>query len=142
MALKGSPSEALLLCKWYVKDGRQQEMDDDARAIFEADNERMAGEALRVLAVAYAVTNGDTLRSDEIIQQGLIWVGLVGMADVVRSGVKELIGTFHRAGIDTVMITGDQSPTAYAIGKELNLSKGEELEILDSTNLSQLDPRS
>lgn len=140
MALKGSPSDVLTLCKWYVKDGRQLELDYNARTVFEADNERMAGEALRVLAVAYAVTNGDTLRSDEIIQQGLVWVGLVGMADVVRPGVKDLIGTFHRAGIDTVMITGDQSPTAYAIGKELNLSKGEELEILDSTNLSQLEP--
>jgi len=140
MALKGSPSDVLSLCKWYVKDGRQLELDDTARAVFEEDNERMAGEALRVLAVAYAVTGDDTLRSDEIIRQGLIWVGLVGMADVVRSGVKDLIGTFHRAGIDTVMITGDQSPTAYAIGKELNLSKGEELEILDSTNLSQLEP--
>lgn len=140
MALKGSPSDVLTLCKWYVRDGRQLELDDNARAVFEEDNERMAGEALRVLAVAYAVTNGDTLRSDEIIQQGLIWVGLVGMADVVRRGVKDLISTFHRAGIDTVMITGDQSPTAYAIGKELNLSKGEELEILDSTNLNQLEP--
>ncbi len=140
MALKGSPSEVLSLCKWYVKDGRQLELDDDARAVFDAENERMAGEALRMLAVAYAVTDGDALHSDEIIEQGLVWVGLVGMADVVRSGVKDLISTFHRAGIDTVMITGDQSPTAYAIGKELNLSKGEELEILDSTNLSQLEP--
>ena len=140
MALKGNPSDVLTLCKWYVRDGRQLEMDDDARAVFEAENDRMAGEALRVLAMAYAVTNGDTRHSDEIIQQGLIWVGLVGMTDVVRSGVKDLIGTFHRAGIDTVMITGDQSPTAYAIGKELNLSKGEDLEILDSTNLSQLEP--
>lgn len=140
MALKGSPSDVLSVCKWYVKDGRQLEMDNDARAVFDAENERMAGEALRVLAVAYVVTDGDTLHSDEIIRQGLIWVGLVGMADVVRSGVKKLINTFHTAGIDTVMITGDQSPTAYAIGKELNLSKGEELEILDSTNLSQLEP--
>jgi Ca2+-transporting ATPase len=140
MALKGSPSDVLSLCKWYIKDGRQLELDDDARAVLESENERMAGEALRVLAMAYAVANGDTMRSDEIIQQGLVWVGLVGMADVVRSGVKNLINTFHRAGIDTVMITGDQSPTAYAIGKELNLSKGEELEILDSTNLARLEP--
>jgi Ca2+-transporting ATPase len=140
LALKGSPSDVLSLCTWYMKDGRQLELDDDARAVLEAENERMAGEALRVLAVAFAVTDGTALRSDEIIQQGLVLVGLVGMADVVRNGVKDLIGTFHRAGIDTVMITGDQSPTAYAIGKELNLSRGEELEILDSTNLARLDP--
>jgi Ca2+-transporting ATPase len=140
LALKGSPSDVLPLCKWYIKDGRQLEMDDNARAIFEADNERMAGEALRVLAVTYAVSDESTRKSEEIIQQGLVWVGLVGMADVVRSGVKDLISTFHRAGIDTVMITGDQSPTAYAIGKQLNLSNGVELEILDSTNLAQLEP--
>jgi Ca2+-transporting ATPase len=140
MALKGSPSEVLSLCKWYIKDGRQLPLEDDVRVVFEAENERMASEALRVLAMSYVVTNGDNMRSDEIIKQGLVWVGLVGMADVVRSGVKNLINTFHRAGIDTVMITGDQSPTAYAIGKELNLSKGEELEILDSSNLSRIEP--
>ncbi len=46
------------------------------------------------------------------------------MGDPIREGVKELIRDFHLAGIDTVMITGDQTSTAYAIGKELNLSPG------------------
>ena len=62
------------------------------------------------------------------------------MADPVRPGVKELIGLFHQAGIDTIMITADQSATAYAIGKELGLSRSGELDILDSTKLEQLDP--
>lgn len=70
----------------------------------------------------------------------LIWLGLIGMADPIRSGVKEAIRAFHQAGIETVMITGDQSPTACAIGRELNLSRGEKLEILDSTALAELDP--
>jgi Ca2+-transporting ATPase len=50
------------------------------------------------------------------------------------------MNSFHQAGIKTVMITGDQTPTAYAIGKELNLSEGEQLEILDSTHLTEIDP--
>jgi P-type Ca2+ transporter type 2C len=62
------------------------------------------------------------------------------MTDPVRQGVKEVIDGFHGAGIDTVMITGDQSPTAYAIGKELALSRNGYLEILDSTHLANLDP--
>jgi Ca2+-transporting ATPase len=140
LALKGSPTEVLSLCKWYIRDGRQHVLDDDTRGILDAENERMAGEALRVLAAAYVISDGNTMHTEDMMQQGLVWAGLVGMADVVRNGVKNLIGTFHRAGIDTVMITGDQSPTAYAIGKELNLSKGDELKILDSTNLSQLEP--
>jgi Ca2+-transporting ATPase len=61
------------------------------------------------------------------------------MADPVRPGVGGLIREFHRAGIDTIMITGDQSPTAYAIGKELELSRGEPIEILDSTHLTNMD---
>jgi len=65
---------------------------------------------------------------------------LVGMGDPIRPGVKELISAFHQTGIDTIMITGDQTPTAFAIGKELNLSRGEQLEILDSTHLISIDP--
>lgn len=70
----------------------------------------------------------------------LVWVGLAGMTDPLRNGVKELMPQFHNAGIDTVMITGDQTPTAFAIGKELNLSNGDQLEIIDSTHLADIAP--
>src|SRR5262249_2615944 len=81
--------------------------------------------------------NGST-ESD--LHNGLTWLGLVGMADPIRTGLKEVITSFHGAGIDTVMITGDQSPTAYAIGKELALSRQGALEILDSTHLTNIEP--
>jgi Ca2+-transporting ATPase len=61
------------------------------------------------------------------------------MTDPIRDGVRDVISSFHKAGIDTIIITGDQSPTAFAIGKELNLSKGEQLEILDSTHLANVN---
>ena len=48
----------------------------------------------------------------------MTWIGLVGMVDPIREGVAELIQAFHGAGIETVMITGDQSPTAYAVAEE------------------------
>src|SRR5262249_56388287 len=72
---------------------------------------------------------------------GLTWVGLIGMADPIRRGVKDAIGSFHQAGIDTMMITGDQSATAYAIGKELALSRNGHLGILDSTQLAAVTPK-
>lgn len=92
----------------------------------------------RVLGVAYRHVN-DTSNGNNP-EQDLTWLGLVGMADPIRKGAKDLIAGFHQAGIDTVMITGDQSPTAYAIAKELGLSRDEKLEILDSTNLNNLSP--
>jgi Ca2+-transporting ATPase len=136
VAVKGNPSEVLELCAWKLEDGQKQPLTETDRHKIEEENDRLASNALRVLGAAYAYvenTNGNGLNN-------LIWLGLIGMKDPIRQGVKELMGSFHQAGIETVMITGDQSSTAYAIGKELNLSPGEQLEILDSTDLADLDP--
>lgn len=99
----------------------------------------MAGDALRILGVAYKCIDEEKHESIDI-HNDLIWLGLVGMTDPIRKGVKEVIGTLHQAGISTVMITGDQSLTAYAIGKELNLSQDKPLEILDSTHITNINP--
>jgi P-type Ca2+ transporter type 2C len=69
----------------------------------------------------------------------MVWLGLAGMADPIRPGVAELIAVFQRAGIETVMITGDQSTTAYAVARELNLGGERPLKILDSAELTSLD---
>jgi Ca2+-transporting ATPase len=155
IAVKGSPNEVLSLCIWYMKEGEKLPLTDDDRFAIEIENERMAGDALRVLGVAYVFIDKLEVKSSEFrvdssenilnselltLNSELIWLGLVGMADPIRDGVKELMDEFHKAGIDTVMITGDQSPTAYAIGKELNLSKGDQLEILDSTHIANIEP--
>jgi Ca2+-transporting ATPase len=107
----------------------------------EVENEHLAGRALRVLAFACdAAAKGIRLDGEDLPGQEFTWLGMVGMADPVRPGVESLIADFHTAGIATVMITGDQSPTAYAVGKELNLSQGEQLEIVDSTHLADMPP--
>ena len=136
VAVKGSPSEVLEMCKWWIKDGVRLTLTETDRAAIRVENDRMAGEALRVLGFAYT----EQAQADQPPAEEFIWLGLTGMADPVRPGVKELIALFHQAGIDTIMITGDQSATAYAIGKELGLSRSGELDILDSTKLEQLDP--
>ncbi len=134
VAVKGSPTEVLELCAWKLEQNKQIPLTEADRQAIESENERMAGKALRVLGTAYVYLNN---AEDS---ESLIWLGLIGMADPLRQGVKELMNSFHQAGIKTVMITGDQSPTAYAIAKELNLSQGESLEILDSSDLAHLDP--
>lgn len=73
--------------------------------------------------------------------QALIWLGLIGMEDMMRPGMAELMRQFHDAGIATVMITGDQSSTAYSVGKRLGLNdEGEALEMVDSIALEKLHP--
>jgi P-type Ca2+ transporter type 2C len=135
IAVKGSPSEVLNMCRWHLTPAGVAPLTEADRQSLVTENEQMASDALRVLGMAYAYTDAADGAHD-----GLIWAGLVGMADPVRDGVKSLVERFHAAGINTIMITGDQSATAYAIGKTLDLSHGRQMEILDSTRLDQLDP--
>lgn len=137
-SLKGSPPEVMSMCTSQMKDDHTLPLTEADKLEIEMENERMAGNALRVLGVACRTVEGD----DEVdLQNGLTWLGLVGMADPIREGVKELIRIYHGAGIETVMITGDQSPTAYAVAQELNLSEDKPLEILDSSRLNGIDPK-
>lgn len=137
LALKGSPLEVLAKCSWLLQGGRRRPLTEDMRQTIEAENENMAGEAQRVLGLAYGEGEAACLSSDG---NGLTWLGMIGMADPIRPRGKETIAAFHQAGIETIMITGDQGPTAYAVGKELQLSPGLPLEVLDSSHLDQLNP--
>ena len=136
VAVKGSPAEVLERCNSWMKNGEILPLSDEDKQALELENEKMAGKALRVLGVAYTTIENP----DEDAETDLIWLGLTGMADPIREGVPQLMEGFHKAGINTVMITGDQSPTAYAIAKTLNLSRDQQLEILDSSDLAHFDP--
>ncbi|MFB2768818.1 HAD-IC family P-type ATPase [Pelatocladus sp. BLCC-F211] len=138
VAVKGSPGEVAQICKFWLKNGERLPLTEEDKRSLEIENDRMAGKALRVLGISY--THVEASHNGNNYEQDLTWLGLVGMADPIRTGVKQLMADFHYAGINTVMITGDQSPTAYAIAKELELSRDPQLEILDSTDLNNLTP--
>ena len=91
------------------------------------DNLNMASKALRVIAVAYKDIN--VLPSKictDTIENDLQFVGLIGMIDPPREGVKEAVQTCKKAGIKTVMITGDHILTAKAIAKDLDILEGKD----------------
>lgn len=137
-AVKGSPVEVLALCRQCSIDGRMETLSEDQRKAVLTWNQKLGADALRVLGVAYCMT----AEADAYKRRQFIWLGLVGMEDVIRPGMAELMAEFHAAGIETVMITGDQSSTAYSVGKRLGLSGAQDktLEIVDSGNLEKLDP--
>jgi Ca2+-transporting ATPase len=133
LAVKGNPQEVLSRCRWLLNEGSRCELTAEMRAAILRENEKLAGEALRVLGFAYSrSTDSD---------QDLIWLGLAGLADPVRDGVDQLLHSVQNAGVRTVMITGDQSATAYAVSKQLKLSGTDHLEMLDSSHVERLDPQ-
>lgn len=136
VAVKGGPVEVLRLCRWWANDTCIGELTEEQRSEIAARNEEMAGNGLRVLG--FACKQVDQVQEE--IGDDLIWLGLAGMADPLREGMRDLIGDFHRAGIATVMITGDQSATAFAVGRELDLSGNTPLNIFDAARLDQVEP--
>jgi len=136
-AFKGSPDEVLAMCDHQVRNGRKVRLTAKTRAAIRSENMRMAGEALRVLGVAYRELDSERMPTRT---GGLTWLGLAGMADPMRPGMDKLIAQNHEAGIETIMITGDQSGTAAAIGRQLGLSGDRQLKVLESSALEDLDP--
>ncbi len=112
----------------------------------QSDNRQMAQKALRVIAVAYK--DLDTLPSkidSQNIENNLTFVGLIGMIDPPREGVKEAVQVCKNSGIKTVMITGDHLETAKAIAKDLGILEQKDMAItgqeLDKMSQNQLEKK-
>ena len=123
---KGGVDELLKCCNSYIKEGEiKKDLDNYRKSIYES-NEKMAKDALRVLAMAYK--EFDHLPTDEDMknmESDLIYVGMVGMIDPPREEAKKAVEKCKMAGIKTVMITGDHKITATAIAKSLGILEDE-----------------
>jgi len=119
--VKGSPERVLKMCDTQLMDGGIEPLRTEE---IQRKVDEMAGQALRVLAMAYkAVDKAKTsLRPEDL--QGLVFLGLQGMIDPPRQEAIEAIKKCKTAGIKTVMITGDHAQTARAIAKQLGISDG------------------
>ena len=127
---KGAPDVLLKRCNRYQDVNRILSLTDNKIHDIEQKNNKMANDALRVLAVAYYET--DEIPTDinsNSIENNLIFVGLIGMIDPPREGVKEAVKVCRKAGIKTVMITGDHIATARAISIDLGILKKNDLAI-------------
>ncbi|HDD72523.1 MAG TPA: cation-transporting P-type ATPase, partial [Candidatus Aenigmarchaeota archaeon] len=120
VSVKGAPEKILTLCKRYYINGRTRRLTKKETKIIMEENHNLTSNALRVLAVAYK----ETKRKPENPENDLVFLGLVGMMDLPREGVREDIELCKRAGIKVVMITGDHRNTAIAIARQLGLDSG------------------
>ena len=126
---KGAPDVLLEKCHTYDFRNSQFSMDASHKNKIKKINEDMAKHALRVLAVAYKEIETLPEKIEDTIENDLSFVGLIGMIDPPREGVKESIRICKNAGIKTVMITGDHIMTANAIAKQLGILGHKDLSI-------------
>lgn len=105
-----------------IEDGKVVEMTEDIRNEISEKVEEFSDDALRVLTLAFKkVDSYENIEQDDM-EKDLIFIGLVAMIDPPRLEVKDSIETCKKAGITTVMITGDHQKTAFAIAKDLGIA--------------------
>jgi Ca2+-transporting ATPase len=142
--VKGAPDVLLDLCTTQLRNGRAVALDDGARAAILGENRRMAGDALRVLGVAFRALDDVPREADAgTIERDLCFVGLLGMIDPPRPEVIAALKVAGAAGLKTIMVTGDHQDTAEAIARDIGLRTpgglvlaGPELERLSDAELA------
>lgn len=159
MFIKGAPDILLAHSDWYLNapagispaeispgetTSGETPLDENARTRIESENEYLASQALRVLAVARRVIPArDFDPADDLMQWASSWtfLGLAGLMDPPRPEAKHAIAHCKRAGIQVKMITGDHKLTAAAIGRELGLNgeviSGAELDAMSEAELAR-----
>lgn len=144
MLFKGAPDVLLARAGSFLDAAGEVPLDDRARLTFETENARLAGAAMRVLALAcrdIPAREFDPAGDLMIWAEELVLLGLVGIIDPPRPEARDAIKLCRQAGIQVKMITGDHAITAAAIARELGLEgavlTGAELDRLDLDQLSR-----
>ncbi|XP_028782616.1 putative calcium-transporting ATPase 13, plasma membrane-type [Neltuma alba] len=121
---KGAAEMVLRLCSKYYDDasGNIKDLDDDKKLVFEHIIQGMAASSLRCIAFAHTeVAKEDDAGSKKVRKEGLTLLGLVGIKDPCRLGVKKAVNDCQQAGVSVKMITGDNVFTAKAIATECGI---------------------
>lgn len=136
--VKGAPRRILAMCDRAAASNGEHALDDAGRTALLDINNCFAERGLRVLGIA----TGSVREASEAALNDLTFLGFLGLADPPAPGVRETIARLRRAGLTTVMLTGDQRLTAEAVGRELvvlgagdRAMDGRELDALDAADL-------
>ncbi len=147
LAMKGAPDSVLSISKYVYRNGKAVPITAADRKMIMEVNEKFSDQALRVLAVAFRPLEDDG--SDwvmEEVEKDVIFLGLVGMMDPPKEGVEEAVAACRNAGIRIIVMTGDHSITARAVGRQIGLAvsgdpmvyTGGELERMGDEKLSEI----
>ena len=122
MLTKGTLSEILAKSKQYIKNGKVLSLTKHAKHKFLTKEQYMSKKSYKVLALAYKPIEKKTSYTTED-EQDFVLIGIVGMIDPPKDGVKEAVQKCMEAKMKPIMITGDSLATALAIAKEVGIAK-------------------
>ena len=135
---KGAPEVLLERCASTLVGDEAVPLGADQRAKLDEANEAMAGDALRVLGVAYKELPAANVYTEELAETDLTFLGLVGMMDPPRDEAIDAVKVCREIHVKPVMITGDHKLTAMAVAKEIGIFRDGDL-VLTGDELAKMD---
>jgi len=118
---KGAIDNLIKKCTHVLEKGKVIPITDAYKKAYADATENMSSDALRMIASAYK--RAESVIDPSVMEKDLILIGMVGMIDPPRIEVKPSIEKARKAGVTTIMITGDHKNTAFAIAKDLNIAE-------------------
>jgi len=137
--VKGAPAETLALCTNILLNNKVEPLSDELRARVLVENDAMARDGLRVLAIAQRNLNMEDGFTVENAEKDMVFLGLVGLMDPPRPEVPKAMELCRRAGIRTIMVTGDYGLTALAIARKIGLTQSDRLRVVTGNELTDMD---
>ena len=135
--VKGAPEKILTLCQFVYEGNKVRPLTENDKQVYIRANDTMAKDALRVIATACKEFPASMVDIEDVhIKDGMVLVGLSGMADPPREEAKEAIRQCRSAGIKVIMITGDNKVTAESIARQLDMPPGKAITGKDLALLS------
>lgn len=136
---KGAPENILKSCNRILSNGKVLKFSEAEKKKIINQNNKFASEGLRVIGFAYKPFDKKVFGKD-VVEKELIFIGLEGIIDPPREGVKEAIEQCRDAGINVIMLTGDNPLTAGAIAKQVGIESdsvliGDEIEKIKDNEL-------
>ncbi|MEX2164963.1 MAG: cation-translocating P-type ATPase [Sulfuricaulis sp.] len=135
---KGAPEVLLERCASILVGDKVIPLGPEQRAKLDEVNTTMAGDALRVLGIAYKELPAGNTYTEESIETNLIFLGLVGMMDPPRDEAIDAVKVCREIHVKPVMITGDHKLTAMAVAKEIGIFRDGDL-VMTGDELAKMD---
>lgn len=145
MLIKGGPDVMFERASYILLDGEEKPLTDELLEEFKKANEGFSEQALRVLAYGYKPLGEEAGPISHEDEKDFVLVGLTAMMDPPREAVYGSIEESKKAGIRTVMITGDHKTTAQAIGRDIGLMDQDDIAVtgqeLDAMSEAELEEK-
>lgn len=132
-SLKGASDTVMKRCKYIITPSGTKDLSEKTIKKWKDKDDELSGKGLKTLAFAYKQSD-----KKQSLEEGYIFIGLIGFLDPPKEGIKDAVETFREAGIRVVMITGDHPETSKNVARQVSIVDQEDPDAFTGQEIKKL----